>query len=142
MAQDIKKMTETFENLNPEAKASMGKLRELIDKCAMDPEKVRDMIDNSPQADKLHPDLKNVEGMTSKDFAAIYKKMAEEIKANPDEFEPHTKASGMSAGDLEILFTEIYGVVDQYPEVWESQEAAQMLSPKNLSILVHAVKGK
>lgn len=142
MPNEIKKMTDAFEALKPEVKESMGKLRELIEKSAMDPVKVRELIENSPVADKFHPDLANVEGMTSRDFAAIYKQMAEEVKTDPEKFEAHTRAAGMSADELAILFTEINGVVDQYPEVWESKEAAQLLRPENLSILVHAISGK
>ncbi|MDO4868671.1 MAG: hypothetical protein Q4A65_00055 [Bacillota bacterium] len=142
MDNKIKEAKEVLEQINAKSDESLGMFRKLIDNCAMEPEKVAKMIDNTPKADMIHPDLKNVEGMSSQDFAAIYKEMAEDIKVNPEKYEAHTKATGMTADELSLLFAQINGVVERYPEVWESQEKAQMLNPKNLSILVHALKNE
>ena len=89
----------------------------------------------------IHPDLANVEGMTSKDFAAVYGKMAEEIQNDAEKYAAHAQAAGMEPDELALLFKEIEGTIIRYPEVWESKEAAELLHPKNLSVLVHALKG-
>ena len=73
--------------------------------------------------------------MTSADYAAMYKKMAEDVKSSPEKFEEHIKASGMSADELELLFSSIHGTIEKYPEIWEAKENAQLLHPKHLAIL-------
>ena len=138
---DIKKMTEAFENLDTEAKESMGKFYKLVQKCAQDPAEVEALIANRTQADVIHPDLANVEGMTSKDFAEVFGKMAEEVQNNAEKYAAHAQAAGMEPDELALLFKEIEGTIVRYPEVWESKEAAELLHPKNLSVLVHALKG-
>ncbi len=129
---DIKKTTEE----------STGRIYNLIQKCAEDPEKVQALIANRPQADVIHPDLENVEGMSSEDFAAAYGKMAEEVHENAEKYSAHAQAVGMEPDELALLFKEIEGTIIRYPEVWESREAAELLHPKNLSVLVHALKGE
>lgn len=120
---------------------SKGRIYDLIQKCAEDPEKVKALIENRTQADVIHPDLENVEGMSSEDFAAVYGKMAEEVQNDAEKYAAHAQAAGMEPDELALLFKEIEGTIIRYPEVWESKEAAELLHPKNLSVLVHALKG-
>lgn len=142
MKQKAEEIKKAFENI--EAEVPAGKLSELVQKWAMTPEAVSEMIQNAFNtaltADEQHPELESVEGMTSQDYAKAYKKMAEEVAAAPEKYEEHARQFGMSAGELEVLFAEINGAVEKYPEVWESQERAQMLSPKNLGILLDVFK--
>lgn len=141
MKQKAEELKKTYEGLDEGVKQHMGKLHELIEKNAMTPEQVELMIDNAMKVpDNAYPELAEVEGITGAEYAELYKKMAEEIKANPAKYESHIKASGMSAEELAALFDQINGAVVRYPEVWESKEAAQMLSPKNLAILVNVFK--
>lgn len=137
-AEELKK---TYENLDEGAKKHMSKLEELITKNAMTQDQVNLMIDNALKAaDQLDPELESLEGMSSREYAELYKKMSEEVKASPEKYEGHVKASGMNADDLAILFMEINGTIVRYPEVWESREAAEMLHPRNLAILINAFK--
>ena len=101
-------------------------------------EEVVDLIDNRMEADVIHPELQSIEKMTSADFAAMYKKMAEDLKVNPEKYEAHLKASGMTADELSTLFASINGAIDSHPEVWEAKENAELLHPKNLAILASA----
>ena len=142
MGKDLKRVEEAYKNLEGEAKESLGKFRELIEKSAMDPAKVEELLDNHAKADVIHPELANVEGMTSQDYAAIYKKMSEEIKVDPAKYAKHIEHSGMSAEELSELFAHIEGAVVRYPEVWESKEKAELLHPKNLAILAKIIKGE
>ena len=141
MKQKAEELKKVYEGLDGEAKQSISKLEELIEKNAMTPDQVDLMVENALKAsDGKYPELEKVEGMTSEEYAALYKQMAEEVKAAPEKYEGHVRASGMSADELALLFAQINGAVEKYPEVWESQEAAQMLSPKNLAILVNVFK--
>ena len=140
-AEEIKKI---YEGLATEEQKSMSRLAELIEKRAMKPEAVTEMMENifsqATAAEEQHPELEIIEGMTHEEYAKAYKKMAEQVAAAPEKYEEHAKQFGMSAADLEILFAEINGVVEKYPEIWESQEHAQMLHPKNLGILLDVFK--
>ena len=142
MKEKAKELTKAYEELHEEAKHSISGLEKLIERNSMSLEEVVDLIDNRMQGDIQHPELKSIEEMTSEDYASMYKKMAEEIKASPEKFEAHVKASGMSADELELLFTSIHGVIEKYPEVWEAKENAQLLHPKHLAILGSAFSKK
>ena len=80
MKEKAKKLEKAFEGLHKDAKDSMSGLEKLIEKNAMDPVEVAELIDNKMEADIMHPELANIEKMTSTDFAALYKKMAEELE--------------------------------------------------------------
>ena len=138
MKEKAKELQKTYENLHEEAKHSLSGLEKLIEKNSMSLEEVVALIDNKMQDDKFHPELKSIEEMTTDDFAAMYKKMAEDIKASPENFEAHIKASGMSADELALLFDTIHGTIVRYPEVWEAKENAELLHPKHLAILASA----
>ncbi len=135
MKEKAKELTKAYEELHEEAKHSLKGLEKLIEKNSMSLEEVVELIDNKMEGDEFHPEMKAIEDMTSADYAAMYKKMAEDIKTSPEKFERHIKASGMSADELELLFTSIHGVIEKYPEVWEAKENAQLLHPKHLAIL-------
>ena len=135
MQEKAKELRETYEELHEEAKHSLKGLQKLIEKNSMSLEDVVALIDNKMEGDELHPELKSIEEMTSEDYAAMYKKMAEDIKPSPEDFEEHIKASGMSAEELELLFSSIHGTIEKYPEVWEAKKNAQLLHPKHLAIL-------
>ena len=135
MQEKAKELRETYEELHEEAKHSLKGLEKLIEKNSMSLEDVVALIDNKMEGDEQHPELKSIEEMTSKDYAAMYKRMAEDIKAYPESFEEHIKASGMSADELELLFSSIHGTIEKYPEVWEAKKNAQLLHPKHLAIL-------
>lgn len=135
MQEKAKELRETYEELHEEAKHSLKGLEKLIEKNSMSLEDVVALIDNKMEGDEQHPELKSIEEMTSKDYAAMYKRMAEDIKASPENFEEHIKASGMSADELELLFSSIHGTIEKYPEVWEAKKNAQLLHPKHLAIL-------
>ena len=135
MKEKAKELAKTYEELHEEAKHSLKGLQTLIEKNSMSLEEVVELIDNKMSADVQHPELKSIEEMTSDDYAALYKKMAEDVKASPEKFEEHIKASGMSAEELALLFESINGVITRYPEVWEARENAELLHPKHLAIL-------
>ena len=135
MKEKAKELAQTYEELHEEAKHSLSGLQKLIKNNSMSLEEVVDLIDNKMKAGEQHRELKSIEEMTSDDYAAMYKKMAEDVKSSPEKFEAHLKASGMSADELELLFTSINGVIEKYPEVWEAQKNAQLLHPKHLAIL-------
>ena len=137
-ADELKK---AFEGLDEGAKQQMGKLHELINRTSMTPEQVERMIENSTKSpDSLHPEMEAIDEMTSKEYAELYGQMAEEIKTDPAKFKDHVRVSGMSEEELATLFQQIKGAVIRYPEVWESKEAAAMLHPRNLAILVNVFK--
>ena len=135
MEKKAKELREKYDALHEEAKHSLKGLEKLIEKNSMSLEEVVALIDNKMANDELHPEMKSIEDLTSEDYAAMYKKMAEDVKSSPEKFEAHIKASGMSADELELLFTSIHGVIDKYPEIWEAKENAQLLHPKHLAIL-------
>ena len=136
MKEKAKELTKAYEELHEEAKHSLTGLEKLIEKNAMSLEEVVELIDNKMEGDVMHPELKAIEEMTSEDFAALYKKMAEDIKNSPEKYEPHLKASGMTADELSLLFASINGSIEKYPEIWEAKENAQLLHPKHLAVLV------
>ena len=136
MKEKAKELRKTYDELHEEAKHSLKGLEKLIEKNSMSLEEVVELIDNKMEGDVLHPELKSIEEMTSEDFAAMYKKMAEDIKTSPENFEAHIKASGMSAEELAQLFDSIHGSVQRYPEIWEAKENAELLHPKHLAVLV------
>jgi hypothetical protein len=138
MKEKAKELTKAYEDLHEEAKHSLQGLQKLIEKNAMSLEDVVALIDNKMEGDVLHPELKSIEEMTSEDYAAMYKKMAEDVKTSPENFEAHIKASGMSADELALLFESIEGTIRKYPEIWEAHENAELLHPKNLAILASA----
>ncbi|MBQ9015206.1 MAG: hypothetical protein IJ109_03715 [Firmicutes bacterium] len=144
MKQKAEEIRKVYEDLGAEEKASMSKLAKLVEKWAMSPEAVSALIGNAFSKaiapDEQHPELESVEGMSSEEYAKIYRRMAEEVAAAPEQFEEQARQIGMTAGELEVLFAEINGVVEKYPEVWESQERAQMLHPRNLGILLDVFK--
>ena len=133
-------LPKSFDHLDNEAKESISKLQELVNKFSMKTADVLALLDNKMQADTMHPELESIEGMTASEFASHYKQMSEDIKADPQSYERHAKVSGMSPDDLSVLFAQINGVVEKYPEVWTSQEEAHALSPKNLSLLIKVFK--
>ena len=135
MKEKAKELRKTYDELHEEAKHSLKGLEKLIEKNSMSLEDVVALIDNKMEGDELHPELKSIEEMTSADYAAMYKKMAEDVKSSPEKFEEHIKASGMSADELELLFLSIHGTIEKYPEIWEAKENAQLLHPKHLAIL-------
>ena len=135
MKEKAAKITKTYEDLHEEAKHSLSGLEKLIEKNSMSLEEVVALIDNRMEADVIHPELRTIEEMTSDEYAAMYKKMAEDVKSSPEKFEEHIKASGMSADELELLFSSIHGTIEKYPEIWEAKENAQLLHPKHLAIL-------
>ena len=136
MKEKAKELTKAYEELHEEAKHSLTGLEKLIEKNAMSLEEVVELIDNKMEGDVMHPELKAIEEMTSEDFAALYKKMAEDVKNSPEKYEPHFKASGMTADELSLLFASINGSIEKYPEIWEAKENAQLLHPKHLAVLV------
>ena len=136
MKEKAKELAQAYEELHEEAKHSLKGLEKLIEKNSMSLEEVVDLIDNKMEADVIHPELKNIEEMTSADFAALYQKMSEEIIADPAKYEPHLKASGMTADELSLLFASINGAIENHPEVWEAKKNAELLHPKNLAVLV------
>ena len=138
MKEKAKELKQTYEELQEGAKESLSGLEKLIEKNAMSPEEVVDLIDNKMEADVVHPELKAIEDMTSEEFSALYRKMAEDVKSNPEKYEPHLKASGMTADELSLLFASINGAIDNHPEVWEAKKNAELLHPKNLAILASA----
>lgn len=135
MKEKAKELRKTYDELHEEAKHSLKGLEKLIEKNSMSLEDVVALIDNKMEGDELYPELKSIEEMTSADYAAMYKKMAEDVKSSPEKFEEHIKASGMSADELELLFSSIHGTIEKYPEIWEAKENAQLLHPKHLAIL-------
>ena len=138
MKEKAKELKQTYEELHEEAKHSLKGLAALIEKNSMSLDEVVELIDNKMKSDELHPELKSIEEMTSDDYAAMYKKMAEDIKSSPEKFEAHIKASGMSADELALLFESINGVIERYPEVWEAKKNAELLHPKHLAVLASA----
>ena len=135
-------LVNTYDEMHEDAKKSMSKLEALIEKAAMAPEQVEDMINRAELIDEAYPELDNIEritkgeGISAQEYAALYKKIAEDIREKPEKYEKHVKASGMPADELALLFEQINGSVEKYPEIWESKDAAQMLNPRNLAILV------
>ena len=142
MKEKAKELAKAYDELHEEAKHSLKGLEQLIEKNSMSLEEVVELIDNKMESDHMHPELKAIEEMTSDDYAAIYKKMAEDIKTSPEKFEGHLRASGMSAEELELLFTSIHGVIEKYPEIWEAKENAQLLHPKHLAVLASGFSKK
>lgn len=142
MKEKAKELKQTYEELHEEAKHSLRGLEKLIDRNSMSLDDVVALIDNKMESDEFHPELKSIEEMTSADYAAMYKKMAEDIKNSPEKFEAHIKASGMSADELSLLFASINGVIEQYPEVWEAKKNAELLHPKHLAVLASAFSKK
>ena len=142
MKEKAKELKQTYEELHEEAKHSLSGLEKLIEKNAMSLDEVVALIDNKMEGDELHPELKNIEEMTSADYAAMYKKMAEDVKNSPEKFESHIKASGMSADELSLLFASINGVIEKYPEIWEAKKNAELLHPKHLAVLASAFSKK
>ena len=136
MKDKVKELQQTYEELHEEAKHSLSGLEKLIEKNSMSLEEVVDLIDNKMEADEFHPELKGIEKMTSEEFSAMYKKMAEDIIASPEKYEAHLKASGMTAEELAQFFASLNGAIDQYPEVWEAKKNAELLHPKHLAVLV------
>ena len=130
---DLKK---AVEGIGEEKKDHVSLLEKLIEKCAMEPDQVKALFENSMPADVEYPELASVEDMTTAEFGELYKKMEEEVKNSPAEFEHHMKITGMSEDELALLFGKLNESVEKYPEIWESKDAAQMLNPRNLAILV------
>ena len=126
--------------MNEKAKDHISLLEKLIEKCDMEPDAVAALIENSLPADVEYPELANVEGMTSAEFGELYKKMEEDVMNSPEEFKHHMNITGMSEDELALLFGKLNESVEKYPEIWESKEAAQLLHPKNLAILVEVLK--
>ena len=136
MKEKVKELTKTYEELHEEAKHSLKGLEKLIEKNSMSLEEVVDLIDNKMQGEEMHPELKAINEMSSAEFAALYKKMAEEIRTSPEKYEGHLKASGMDPDELALLFESINGSVEKYPEIWEAKHNAELLHPKHLAVLV------
>lgn len=138
--EDLRK---AYEGLPSEAQESVGRLKAFINKRAISPEEVAEIIDTTSLGmDQKYPELGNVEGMTSGEYSDVYRKMAEEIALEPEKYEESMKNYGMSPDDLTILFAQIDGLIIRYPEVWKSKEIASMLHPNNISSLIHALRDK
>ena len=120
--------------MNEKAKDHISLLEKLIEKCAMEPDAVAALIENSLPADVEYPELASAE------FGELYKKMEEDVMNSPEEFKHHMNITGMSEDELALLFGKLNESVEKYPEIWESKEAAQLLHPKNLAILVEVLK--
>ena len=71
MKEKVKELSKAYEELHEEAKHSLTGLEKLIEKNSMSLEEVVELIDNKMQGDVIHPELKNIEEMTSTDFAAM-----------------------------------------------------------------------
>lgn len=140
MKQKIEEIRKAYEAKGAEATEHFGKLAGYIEKCAMAPDAINALIEETFGADRLHPELANVEEMTSGEYAKMYRQMSDAIAEAPEKYEDHAKQIGMSPEELSTLFAHIEGTVDKYPEIWESQERAHLLSPKNLEILVDVFK--
>ena len=140
MSDKAKELKETYEQLNKETKDSLKGLDKLIENNSMSVEEVVALIDNKMMADTFHPELKAIESMTSDDYSALYKEMAKDVKETPERYDEHLNASGMTADELELFFTTIDGVIVRYPEVWEAKKNAELLHPRNLAILISALK--
>ena len=140
MKERAEKLKKAYESLNDERKKAADKLIELVDKWKMTPEMVDSLLRNTMKGDEQHPELESIEGMTSKEYADIYKQVSEYVAEDPQKYEKHAHEVGMNPDDLALLFSSINGVIEEYPEVWESREQAEMLHPKNLKILVDVFK--
>lgn len=136
-------LKKAYDGLSSDAQESVSKLKAFINKRAISPEEVAEIIDTTSLGiDKKYPELENVEAMTSGEYADVYRKMAEDVALEPEKYEEHMKNYGMSPDDLTILFAQIDGLIIRYPEVWESKAIASMLHPNNISSLIHALRDK
>lgn len=144
MKEKVEEIRKAFKAKGPEAEDAAGRMAEYIEKCAMAPEAIDALVNETFGADQLHPELAEVEGMTSeeyaKQYAKLYKEMSVAIAESPEKYEDHAKQIGMSTEELSALFAQIEGTVDKYPEIWESKEHAQMLHPHNLKNLHEVFK--
>lgn len=131
---------EDVSKLYEEVSENSGKFKERIEKNAMSPDKIQQMIERDYSADKKYPELAAVEEMTGAEFVELYKKMAEDVKSSPEAFEPHAREFGMTPDELSALFGKISGSIEKYPEIWESKEKAQLFHPRNFSMLASALK--
>ena len=129
-------VSRVYEELSGNSK----KFKERIEKNAMSPDRIMEMIEGNYNADNRYPELASIEEMTSAEFIELYKKMAEDVKSTPEKYEAHAREIGMTADELSSLFTMISGGVEKYPEVWASKDKAQLLHPGNLSMLASALK--
>ena len=136
-AKDVKKV---FDGISDDARKHISLLDRLIEKFAMSQDQVQAMLENQLGADLEYPELASLEGMTSTEFADLYKKMAEEVKAEPEKFENHLKISGLSEDEMANIFGQIGESIEQYPEIWKSKDDAQMKGPKELAILMRALR--
>lgn len=140
MKEKAKDLEHVFKGISDEAKEHINLLDKLIEKFAMVPEEVNAMIENNISADQRYPELANIEGMTSAEFAELYKKMAKEVMDSPETFEHHMRITGLSEEEMANIFGQIGDSIERYPEIWKSQEDAHMQGPKNLAILMHAFR--
>ena len=133
---DAKELSRVYDEVSEDT----GRFREMIEKSAMDHEAIDKILAGFFDDDQKYPELAAVEDMTPADFAELYGKMSEEIIASQEKFEPHAKSMGMEPGELSVLFKQISGGIQKYPEVWESKDKAQILHPRNLIMLATAFK--
>lgn len=118
-----------------------GKFQSRIEKNAMSPEQVEKMFTSSiGKFSERYPELEAVDDMGPAEFAALYKKLADDIKNDPAARDIFAEEASMRPEDVEIMFSQLAGGIEKYPEVWDSQEKAQMLHPKNLVMLASALK--
>ena len=136
-AKDVKKV---FDGISDDARKHISLLDRLIEKFAMSQDEVQAMLENQLGADLEYPELASLEGMTSTEFADLYKQMAEEVKTEPAKFENHMKISGLSEEEMANIFGQIGESIEQYPEIWKSKDDAQMKGPKELAILMRALR--
>ena len=123
-----------------EVSEDSGKFREMIEKNAMDPDTLEWILGGFMDPEQKYVELDSVDEMTAADFAAIYRKVSEDIKSAPEKYERQAKPIGMTADQLSSMFDRISGGVERYPEVWDSLEKAQLLHPRNLAMLATAFR--
>lgn len=133
---DAQELSKVYDEISEDS----GKFKEMIEKNTADPEKIASLLDGFVDNESRYPELKSVDPMSASEFSALYRKMSEDVKATPDSFEVHTKPLGMTPDQLSTLFEQIAGGVESYPEIWDSQEKAQILHPRNLMMLASAFK--
>ena len=133
---DAKELLKVYDEVSEDS----GKFKEMIEKNAMDPEKLDEILGEHFEDIQKYPELAAVENMTPADYAALYRRMSQEIMASKATFEPHAETVGMDPDQLANLFERISGGIEEYPEIWESKENARMLHPRNLMMLATAFK--
>ncbi|MBQ6402218.1 MAG: hypothetical protein IJI20_08040 [Firmicutes bacterium] len=141
---DLKDLTQKYDNfagkMNKENEGIRAKIAARIENGQMDPAEIQKIFEEHPGFETLYPELAAIDKMSAEEYSELYKKMAEGIKTDPVSYQALIEASAMSPEKLAELFDQIAGVTKAYPEIAESKETAQLLHPKNLSMLARALK--